>query len=135
MKHFLILLFLLLSSFFLSSSSYSEWKKVSNTHRNGDVYLDPNKIKFKENHVYFYILFDHLIPFDVGFDRKIVSTIHYMQARCTTNSYRYLSSSYFLNPMGNGKPYRFDDRTGEWRNITTNILGKNSLALCNYFSK
>lgn len=135
MKYFLILLFLSLSPFFFSSPSYSEWKKIGNTERNGDIYLDPSKIKFKDNHVYFHILFDHLIPWDVGFNRKVISTIHYMQARCTTNSYRYLSSSYFLNPMGGGKTYKSDDRIGKWTNKTTNILGKNSLALCNYFSK
>ena len=103
----LILTTLIFSVMFSSSTSFAEWKKVSENVIGTTFYVDFERIKKHDGYVYFWVLTDYLKPDEDGnFSAKI-----YNQVDCKKFRYKWLSISGHKGPMGGG--VRTDDGSGE----------------------
>jgi hypothetical protein len=101
---------LLFSTLVFSSPSYAGWTKVGENVR-GTFYVDFDRIRQHDGYVYFWELLDLLKPFK----SEILSVRIYMQGDCKLFRYKYLSDSYYTEPMGNGTPsLSFNTPDKEW---------------------
>jgi len=93
-----------------SSSSYSEWTKVSESIDDEDTYfLDFEKIKFHDGLVFWWQLSNYLKPTKAGF----LSAKSYIQGDCKKSWIKILSSTSFKAQMGTGKGTQYIV-SGKW---------------------
>ena len=95
-----------------SSPAYAKWTKVGTT--GGGVntyYVDFERIRKHDGFVYFWDLRDYLKPTGTG----VLSSKVYNQGDCKSFRYKYLSDSYYNQPMGNGDKTGGSNKPGkEW---------------------
>ena len=100
MKHLFLILTLLFSTVVFSSSSYSDWTKVTESLNDEDTYyLDFEKIKFHDGHVFWWQLSNYFKPSTAGF----LSAKSYIQGDCRKLLIKILSSTSYKAAMGYGK--------------------------------
>ena len=104
----LILTFLL--SLMFSSPSYSDWTKVSDNVRGDNFYVDFERIRKVDGHVYFWYLTDYLKPDEYG----TLSNKTYIQGDCGLFQVKYLSNVSHKEPMGGGTGDSFSPEDPEW---------------------
>ena len=101
MKNLLLILTLLFTSVFFSSSSFAEWTSVSQgtgESNSGDAfYIDYDRIRKNDGFVYFWTLSDYLNP-----NQGYMSDKKYNQGDCKLFRYKNLSFSSYKEPMGGG---------------------------------
>jgi hypothetical protein len=99
MKTLIIFLALTFSVMF-SSSSYAGWTEVSKSVDGDTYYVDFERIRKNDGYVYWWDLADYLKPSPTG----KLSGRSYNQGDCKLFRYKYLSDSYYIEPMGRGTP-------------------------------
>ena len=124
MKKLLILLFSLLISF----NSYGEWVFFSAS-LNGNInYIDSETIREHGGYVYWWGLTDMPIPMETG----DLSYKSYGQGDCGVNRFKFLSSIWYKQPMGEGSGDTvtpFD----KWQYPTPDSVGGKQLKyVCDY---
>ena len=106
----LILTTLIFSLMFSPSTSFAEWKKVSESVV-ATYYVDFERIKKHDGYVYFWELIDYLKPDEFG----DLSSKIYHQGDCKKFRYKRLSFSYHKGPMGGGEIGAIDNTPDkEW---------------------
>ena len=111
MKILTILLTLTFTVMF-SSPSFADWKKVSESVDGDTFYVDFERIRKHGGYVYWWDLIDHLKPTDYG----SLSGKIYKQGDCKLFRLKYLSDSYYKEPMGGGTPSTSSNKPDkEWR--------------------
>ena len=81
-----------------SSPSFAEWKEVTESVKGTTFYVDFERIRKHGGYVYFWDLRDYLKPDKWG----DMSSKIYNQVDCKLFRYKFLSSSFYKEPMGNG---------------------------------
>ena len=66
------------------------------------IYIDYELVKKHNNSVFFHILYDNLMP---KTNEGTMSWNNYLQFKCNTREFRFLTQKYYKNPMGKGKPF------------------------------
>jgi hypothetical protein len=101
MKHFLAPILLALTfSVMFSSTSFAGWTKVRETVEGDTYYVDFERIRKHGGYVYYWMLSDYLKPTKFG---DLSSKVYY-QGDCKLFRTMRLSSSYHIQPMGEGTP-------------------------------
>jgi len=98
MKKLLILFTLLFSTVMFSSTSFADWKKVTEDVSGNTYYVDIENIKEHGGYVYYWILRDYLKPDKWG----DISGKKYMLGDCKIFRFKNLSYSFHKEPMGKG---------------------------------
>ena len=94
------ILYTIILSLLFSSSAFAEWTKV-NTNVRGDIYyVDFERIRKHDGYVYYWTLADYSKPSPYG----DLSSKVYEQVDCKLFRSKYISSSYYTQPMGKGMP-------------------------------
>ncbi len=120
----LSLLFLLLISF----NSYGEWVKVHKNTSGDASYIGMDTIKERGEYVYWQRLTNYLEPNEYG---DMSSNIHY-QGDCGEKRFKYLSFTFYKQPMGRGNKEKGFNAPG-WNSPT--LKSVDSILLnyaCNY---
>jgi hypothetical protein len=110
MKKLLLILTLLFSLLMFSLPSYAKWTKVSEGAAKIQ-YVDFERIREHDGHVYFWQLQDYLKPTKYG----ILSGKIYNQADCKLFRYKSLSSVVHKKPMGRGWWRTSPQKRPEWK--------------------
>jgi len=115
MRNLLLILTLLFSTVFFSSTSFAGWTKVSEGSR-GTYYVDFERIRKVDGYVYFWYMVDYLKPSPQG--------------DCKLFRFKYLNDSYYTEPMGRGIPSTTSNKPDkEWIYPSPNSVGENILKL------
>ena len=88
---------LLVGVLMFSSTSFADWKKVSED-VNGTAYVDFERIKKHDEYVHFWQLTDYLKPSE----QEILSIKKYIQGDCKKFRYKWLNFWFYKEPMGEG---------------------------------
>ena len=99
MKKLLLIFTLLFSTLMFSTPSYGEWTKVGKSPNGNTFYVDFERIRKHGGYVYFWELGDFL-KLESGY----LSYKMYHQGDCKLFRFKYLSDSYYKEPMGGGTP-------------------------------
>ena len=99
MRNLTILLALVITVIF-SSTSFAEWKKVSEDVNGTTIYVDFERIRKQGGYVYWWDLTDLAKPTKY----RDLSWKVYNQGDCQMFRFKYLSDSYYKEPMGGGTP-------------------------------
>ena len=110
MKTLTILLALTFSVMF-SSTSFADWKRVSEGASGTTYYVDFESIRKHGGYVYFWSMSDSLNPDKDG----DLSYKLYRQGDCNSFRYKILSHIYFKQQMGRGSPSIFNPTNPEWK--------------------
>jgi hypothetical protein len=102
-------------SILLFSHAGFGWNFVTK-HSGHTLYMDLDRIRTNGNDVFFWILFDDAKPSDSG----SMSSIHYVQARCKQQQWRWLQDHFYKKPMAQGKPSSSINKPTEWEYSTPN---------------
>ena len=94
----LLTIFTLVFTVMFSSPSYADWTKVTTSTDGDTFYVDFERIRKHGGYVYFWRLSDYLKPNKWG----NLSAKMYKQGDCKLFRYKYLSFSYYKEPMGRG---------------------------------
>ena len=94
----LLTIFTLVFTVMFSSPSYSEWTKVGKNVIGNTYYVDFERIRKHDGYVYWWGLSDYLKPKKFG----TFSGKNYNQGDCKLFRYKYLSDTYYNQPMGKG---------------------------------
>ncbi len=99
MKKLLLTFILLFSTLMISTPSYAEWTKVSESSVTGaSFYVDFDRMRKHDGYVYFWRLTDYLKPNSLGH----LSSKVYNQVDCKLFRHEPLSYSFHKEPMGGG---------------------------------
>ena len=109
MKTLIIFLALTFSVMF-SSSSYAEWKWVSESVKGNNFYVDYERIRKVDGFVYYWYLTDYLKPDKDG----DLSEKSYIQGDCKLFRFKILSGSFHKEPMGGGSPKNVTPKNPQW---------------------
>jgi hypothetical protein len=109
MKKFIFTL--LFSTLVFSSPSYAGWTKVGENMGGTTYYVDFDRIRKHDGYVYYWELSDYLKPSKSG----VLSAKLYTQGDCKLFRYKYLSMSFYTEPMGNGTPSSTFEPPEKWR--------------------
>jgi hypothetical protein len=96
MKKFIFTL--LFSTLVFSSPSYAGWTEVEKNVVGSTSYVDFDRIRKHDGYVYYWVLSDLLKPSKSG----VLSVKAYYQGDCKLFRLKYLSLSFYTEPMGNG---------------------------------
>ena len=99
MKKLLLIFTLLCSTLMFSTPSHGEWTKVSESVEGNTFYVDFDRIRKHDGYVYYWELLDYLKPTEGVGD---LSDKLYKQVDCKLFRYKWLSASFFKEPMGKG---------------------------------
>ena len=112
-----------------SSTSYAEWKKISESTNGTSYYVDFKRIRKYNGYIYFWQLSDYSKPTEDGdFSAK-----KYSQGDCKQFRYKTLSSSYHKEPMGRGRSDGQDPVKKGWMYPHSNSVIQISMnAVCSY---
>ena len=106
----LTLLTTLIFTVMFSSTSFAEWKKVTENVK-GTNYVDFERIRKRDGYVYYWVLIDLFKPKEYGiFSRKM-----YKQGDCISFRYKDLSYSFHKENMGEGTGPTKTPKNPEWR--------------------
>jgi len=129
MKTLSILLTLTFTVMF-SSTSFAEWKKVSENVDGDTFYVDFERIRKHDGYVYFWHLSDYLKPNKWG----SLSGKLYTQGDCKLFRWKILSGSLHTQPMGEGTPSStVNPKNPQWEYPPPNSLSEIILKhVCDY---
>ncbi len=120
----LLTISILLFTLMFSSTSYAEWTKFVKTFNGDIIYIDFDRVRKVDGYVYWWHLSDYLKPDQFGtFSSKV-----YTQGDCKLFRFKYLSFSFFKEPMGVGAGKVDNKPDKEWNypppNSTQEIILK-----------
>ena len=102
---------LVFSLLVFSSTSFADWKRVSENADGYTFYVDFERIRKHGGFVYYWYLTDYLKPNAKG----ILSGKIYVQSDCKLFRFKYLSASFHKEPMGEGTGQMNNDPDKEWK--------------------
>lgn len=125
MKKLLIFLFSILISF----NSYGEWIEIAEVASSGDTfYIDDQTINERGGYVYFWTLQDNVKPDDYG----DLSGIAYYEGDCIKKRFKYLSLTFYSQPMGAGNSTT-EGVDNQWEYTPPGSIGETLLYyVCDY---
>ena len=128
MKKLLTLTTLIFTVMF-SSTSFADWKKVSETVDGDTYYVDFERIRKHDGYVYYWVLIDYLKPDKDGdWSWKI-----YQQGDCISFRYKDLSYSFHKEPMGRGIGETINPKNPEWIFLSPDSFGEDiRKSVCEY---
>ena len=101
-----------------SSTSFAEWTKVGKDTDGNTFYVDFERIRKHDGYVYWWDLSDYLKP-----RQEYLSAKQYNQGDCKLFRVKYLSDSYYTQPMGQGTPSTTSNKPDkEWRYPSPNSV-------------
>jgi hypothetical protein len=109
MRNLTILLALVFTVMF-SSTSFAEWKKVSESVDGDTFYVDFERIRKHGGYVYYWYLSDYLKPTEYG----DLSGKVYHQGDCQLFRYKSLSYVHHKQPMGQDTGTDYSPKNPEW---------------------
>jgi len=83
-----------------STPVFAEWTKVRKSVKGNTFYVDFERIRKHGGYVYWWQLDDYLKPTET----RDLSAKTYKQGDCKLFRFKYLSDSYYKEPMGGGTP-------------------------------
>lgn len=98
MKKLLLTFTLLFSTLMFSTPSYAEWTEVVESNAGSTFYVDFDRIRKNGGYVYFWRLTNYLKPDSSG----NLSNKSYYQGDCELIRHKWLTLSFFKEPMGEG---------------------------------
>jgi hypothetical protein len=105
-QYFLGLLILLFTTF--NTPVLAEWTEVGEGVGGNIYYVDFEGVRERNGSVFYWVLQDHLRPDEYG----SFSASAYYQGDCGLFRYQTLSTTFFDEPMGQGKGIRQNSRGG-----------------------
>ena len=125
----ILILTTLIFTVLFSSPSYSEWTKVSKSVDGTTFYVDFERIRKHGGYVYYWYLSDYLKP-QLG----DLSAKTYHQGDCKLFRYKYLSFSFYTQPMGQGTPSTSSNKPDKnWKYPSPNSVSEHILkSVCAY---
>jgi len=108
------ILFLLLFSIIFSLNSYAKWVKTGVNSFGDTDYIDIERIKKIDGHIYYWILIDYPNPTEWGDMSATIS----MKGDCELNRVKYLSFIYSKKSMGEGKKELSSPSQPKWKFLT-----------------
>ena len=115
----LITIFTLVFTVMFSSTSFAEWTEIGKNVDGDTFYVDFERIRKHDGYVYFWRLRDYLKPDKHG----DLSSKVYQQGDCNLFRYKYLSDSYYTQPMGKGTTSSSSNKPDkEWRYAPPNSI-------------
>jgi hypothetical protein len=99
MKKIIILSTVFLSTIIYPSSSFGEWDKIGNSDGDVGFYVDTDRVRFKNDYVYWWSLINFPKPYN-----SFLSMKSYRQGDCNVYRFKDLTTSAFPKPMGTGNP-------------------------------
>jgi hypothetical protein len=125
----LALLIILSILMMFSSTSYAEWRKISESVDGISYYVDFKRIRKHGGYIYFWQLSNYSKPNNDG----NLSAKKYSQGDCKQFRYKILSSSYHKEPMGRGRSDGQDPVKKGWKYPHPNSVIETSLiAVCRF---
>ena len=119
----------LLFTMMLSSTSFAEWTKVGRSVEGNTHYLDFERIRKVDGYVYYWDLIDLLKPDKDG----DLSVAGYHQGDCKLFRFKYLSVSFYKEPMGGGTGETSTYNNDEWIYPRPNATSEGKLKqVCNW---
>ena len=110
MKKLLLIFTLLFSAAMYSSPVRAEWTKLGDVDGN-TFYLDLERIRKHDGYVYYWDLLDYLKPTETG----VWSVKIYSQTDCKLFRFKFLSFSFYKEPMGEGTADTSNAKDQEWK--------------------
>ena len=108
MRRLTLLTVLVLS--LLSTPVFADWTKVSKNVNGDTFYVDFERIRKHGGYVYWWVLIDYLKPSEQG----DLSDKTYAQGDCKLFRYKWLSYSFYKEPMGRGTGETDNKPDKEW---------------------
>ena len=109
---------LFFSTLMFASPAYADWVKVGENVKGNTFYVDFDRIRKNGGYVYYWDLADYLEPLESG----MLSTKGYYKGDCEMFRYKYLSFSYYKQPMGEGSGDTDSTPDTEWRYPSPNSI-------------
>ena len=96
-----------------SSTSFAEWKRVTENAKGMTFYVDFERIRKHGGYVYYWVLSDYLKPTSQGY----LSNQSYNQGDCKLFRVKSLTEHYFMDQMGRGtrKVWNLTEFQKKWR--------------------
>jgi len=101
---------LFFSALMIASPAYADWEWVSRNIAGDTYYVDFDRIRTNGGYVYYWQLSDYLEPIGTG----VLSAKVYRQGDCEMFRYKYLGTSYYKQPMGEGSGNTDSRPDTEW---------------------
>ena len=128
MKPLLTIITLVFTMMF-SSTSFAEWKKVGESVSGINHYVDFERIRKVDGYVYWWDLIDLLKPDKYG----DLSVKGYQQGDCKLFRFKYLSISFYKEPMGGGTGETSTYSNDKWEYPSPDSLSEEKLKqVCNW---
>ena len=108
----LLTIFTLVFTMMFSSTSFAEWTEVSKNERGDTQYVDFERVRKVDGHVYFWLLNDFLKPIT---DMKLLSSKTYRQVDCKSFGFKNLSYVYHKESMGRDNGESAESVNKDWR--------------------
>jgi hypothetical protein len=105
------LLLVIIFTFLFSTTSWGEWKFVSENMKGSKFYYDKDRIRKSGKFIYFWILTDFLKPTEGG----NFSSFGYIQLDCSIFRYKDLRFQSYNKSMGEGKMTEEWTPKDEWK--------------------
>ena len=114
----------------LSTPVFADWKKVDVNVNGTTFYVDFDRIRKHGGYVYYWVLGDYLKPSKKG---DLSGKVYY-QGDCKLFRYKYLSDSYYTQPMGRGTPSASSNKPDkDWNYPPPNSVSESVLkTVCAY---
>ena len=101
---------LLFSTLMFASPAYADWEKIGKNFEGDTFYVDFDRIRKNGGYVYFWELGDWLKLTSDGYS----SFKSYVQGDCEIFRFKYLSTSFHKQPMGEGSENTDSTPDTEW---------------------
>ena len=112
-----------------ASPAYADWKWVATNVGGTTAYVDFDRMRTNGGYVYFWQLVDFLKPDEFGY----LSDKVYIQGDCEMFRYKYLSFSFYKQPMGEGSGNTDSTPDTEWTYPSPNRVAETILKkVCDY---
>ena len=95
---------------FFSTSSYSDWRFITDNIRGDKFYSDLEKAKRKDNFIYYWRLVDLIKPLSHG----VFSVKSYIEVDCVSSLERTLAVYYYNDSMGDGEIVSHTNTASKW---------------------
>ncbi|MDC0651236.1 hypothetical protein OAP52_04155 [Hellea sp.] len=109
---------LFISTLMIASPAYADWVKLGDSVV-GTSYVDFDRIRTNGGYVYFWQLTDFSEP-----KQGMLSFKSYVQGDCEIFRFKYLSTSFYKTPMGEGSGDTFSPPNPEWTYPSPNSAGE-----------
>ena len=92
------LLLVIIFTFLFSTTSWGEWKFVTDTVSGSKFYYDKDRVRKSGKYIYFWKLTEYIKP-----KRGVLSYTTYIQLDCSIFQFKNLKHQWYKNTMGEGE--------------------------------